>query len=604
MSVETRLQELCELIPSYAQSYYDGKAEISDEEFDALVDELREIDPENKILTSVGWGAKTKTTWGHLTERSHTFTVTGLSKVKSSDLADMNSHLTGKLISSKLDGISAVVYYENGNFLYVLTRGDGRTGLDITSNLTHLIGTDIPKTLEDKSVSWVRGELVIRKEVAEKSNYSNARNMVAGLANSKEVSEYHKEIHFRAYDYSGGVSSSKFDELRALGFKTPRYSNLDSVDYESVKTKFDYTKFEDAKNYPFLTDGIVVNSYGASQDHYAIKYPNEVKEVKVLGVEINCSELGNLIPVILIEPTYIDGVTISRTSGFNFESIKQAQIGPGAIIKLKRANEVIPHWEGTVKSGEYFEPTEWEGQPTYWKGVHLRADLDKTANIIYSLIACKTPKGFARAKINDLITAYNLTSFSDIKYLPEKINTKPLKEVFSPAFIYMAMETVVSMINGWTISEILSSCQLPNVGDVACSMLEEHYLDNEQAFYYEVMNDRLPDLNYPTYLVKESLEKHLATLQAVVGSGIRIIKGKAKEETSTDAIPVCVTGKLSVSRGEFFKRNAGKVVEVDIKKAKYLITDNPNSGSSKNKTAQKLGIEILSEEQFYEKFGN
>lgn len=602
MSVETRLQELCELIPSYAQSYYDGKAEISDEEFDALVDELREIDPENKILTSVGWGAKTKTTWGHLTERSHTFTVTGLSKVKSSDLADMNSHLTGKLISSKLDGISAVVYYENGNFLYVLTRGDGRTGLDITSNLTHLIGTDIPKTLEDKSVSWVRGELVIRKEVAEKSNYSNARNMVAGLANSKEVSEYHKEIHFRAYDYSGGVSSSKFDELRALGFKTPRYSNLDSVDYESVKTKFDYTKFEDAKNYPFLTDGIVVNSYGASQDHYAIKYPNEVKEVKVLGVEINCSELGNLIPVILIEPTYIDGVTISRTSGFNFESIKQAQIGPGAIIKLKRANEVIPHWEGTVKSGEYFEPTKWEGKPTYWKGVHLKVDLDKTESTIRTLISYKTPKGFAGAKINDLITAYNLTSFEELKKLPEKVNAKPLKEVFSPAFVYMAMETVLGIIDGWTISEILLSAKIDGVGDVACSMLEEYYLGEEDQFVSDVANSMFPNLDYPTYLVMEGLNKNAKYLAKIV-SNVRIKKGKVKEETPLDAIPVCVTGKLSVSRGEFFKRNAGKVVEVDIKKAKYLITDNPNSGSSKNKTAQKLGIEILSEEQFYEKFG-
>ena len=110
-------------------------------------------------------------------------------------------------------------------------------------------------------------------------------------------------------------------------------------------------------------------------------------------------------------------------------------------------------------------------------------------------------------------------------------------------------------------------------------------------------------MNYPTYLVKESLEKHLATLQAVVGSGIRIIKGKAKAEVSSDIIPVCVTGKLSVSRDEFFKKNADKIVEVDIKKAKYLVTDNPNSGSSKNKTSQKLGIEILSEEQFYERFG-
>ena len=602
MSVETRLQELCELIPAYAQSYYDGKAEISDEEFDALVDELRELDPENKILTSTGWGAKTKTSWGHLEERSHTFTVTGLSKVKSSDIPDMDKHLTGTLISSKLDGISAVVYYDNGNFKYVLTRGDGRTGLDITSNIAHLIGTDIPKVLEDKSITWVRGELVIRKEVAENSNYSNARNMVAGLANSKEVSEYHKEIHFRAYDYSNGSTNNKFEELRTLGFKTPRYANLIDKLYSEVKENFDYTRFDSAKEYPFLTDGIVVNSYGSVQDHYAIKYPNEVKEVKVVGVEINCSELGNLIPVIVIEPTYIDGVTISRTSGFNFESIKNAQIGPGAIIKLKRANEVIPHWEGTVKSGEYFEPTEWEGKPTYWKGVNLRVDLDKTQSTIRTLISYKTPKGFAGAKINDLITTYNLTSFEELKKLPEKVEAKPLKEVFSPAFVYMAIDTVVSMIDGWTISEILSSAKIEGVGDVACSMLEEHYLGNEEAFYYEVVNERLPNLDYPTYLVMEGLNKNAKYLAEIV-SNVRIKKGKVKEETPADAIPVCVTGKLSISRGEFFKRNAGKVVEVDIKKAKYLITDNPNSGSSKNKTAQKLGIEILSEEQFYEKFG-
>ena len=159
------------------------------------------------------------------------------------------------------------------------------------------------------------------------------------------------------------------------------------------------------------------------------------------------------------------------------------------------------------------------------------------------------------------------------------------------------------MIDGWTISEILLSAKIDGVGDVACSMLEEHYLGNEEAFYYEVVNERLPNLDYPTYLVMEGLNKNAKYLAEIV-SNVRIKKGKAKEETPADAIPVCVTGKLSISRGEFFKRNAGKVVEVDIKKAKYLITDNPNSGSSKNKTAQKLGIEILSEEQFYEKFGN
>ena len=602
MSVETRLQELCTLIPSYAQSYYDGEPEISDEEFDALVDELREIDPENEILTSVGWGAKTKTSWGHLEERRHSFHVKGLGKEKSQDIYDMDSYLKGACISTKLDGISAVAYYSQGNLQYVLTRGDGFTGLDISDNLKNCNG--LLKTIPDSTISWVRGELVIPKEIAENSNYSNARNMVAGLANSKEVTDYHKHINFLAYSYcSDGVEvigKEKFEKLEDLCFNTPCYCQLSGdKKYSDIQHWFDYTTFEKAKSYPFLSDGIVVEQ---GDRIWAIKYPNEVKEVKVTGVEINCSDLGNLIPVICIEPTYIDGVTITRTSGFNFKAIKDAQIGPGAIIKLKQANEVIPHWEGTVKSGDYSEPTEWEGQPTYWKGVNLRVDLDKTKVIIYSLIACKAPKGFARAKILDLITAYSLNTFTDLSELPKGVNNKPLKEVFSPAFISMAEETVRGMAEGWTISEIISSCQIPNVGDVACSMLEEYYTGNERVFYTDVAEGIIPDLDYPTYLVPEGLKNNAKTLSSLL-SYIKVRVAKAKSKPSSELIPVCVTGKLSVSRGEFFKKNADKIVEVDIKKAKYLITDNPNSGSSKNKTAQKLGIEILSEEQFYEKFG-
>lgn len=584
------IQELEKLIIEASNAYYHTEYPImSDEEFDSLVLQLKSLDPNNVILTTPNWGSSVNNR--HLIERDHTFLVGGLPKYKSVDF-NLNDLPEDTLLTSKLDGISAVAYYSGGKLKYVLTRNDGKTGFDITDKVQY---AKIPKTVPDSSLTWVRGELVLKVGTAEKYGKSNERNMVAGLANSVDLTLAHKEIEFIAYDCNFGKSIHTLALLNMLGFDVVRLALISkTVNYSKVEHIFDYSAFD--IDYPYLIDGVVVTN--PEGDSVAVKYPNRKYKAVVVKVHNQISDRGRVIPVIEIEPIKIDGVTVTYCTGHNYQHIKNLQIGKGAIVEISRSNEVIPYLNGVIEKGEYEEPYIIDNKLAYWEGVHLFVETDKLKSSIYALINFKSPKGLAQSRINQFINYFGIKEYNDLaNLLNTGLNQDDLIAEFG-AFSKHINELLENMKKGWTISEMLKSTFSRGLGDVASLSIQDQYSSDFDLLLVDLQTiGNLPEnIKVPTKTVREGISENLDLIVNLLSSQLPKLVEKLKVKEGL--IPICLTGKLSAPRSKLLEEWKDVAFEVDIGKAQYLITDNPNSGSSKNKKAEKLGIKVLTESEF------
>ena len=591
-------KELRDLVTKAATAYYNSDLPImSDEEFDALVAELAERG--DSLATETSFGADLEST--HLEKMLHGFpqynmplTVSGLSKVRYRTLmewTDNESIAKQGILSSKLDGISAVAYYEDGKLQRVLTRGDGHSGLNIINNLPSDIFPQYLETDDEEFLGpiWVRGEVVVRLGSHTEHGYSTERNMAAGLANTKEPTELNKLLRFVAYDTSlDGNYAEKLDWLSKLGFEVVKHYKYDLDDTKSIAMIDDllnYSTHDVASRY--LVDGVVYRSLD-NEDSYAIKFFTKLYETEVVKVHYQLSDKGRLIPVIQYNPVTIDGTVCTFCSGFNFKQILDNGIGPGAIIKVTKANEVIPHWAETVKSAEVEYPTYIS---YYTDGVHLRvakSEADYLHVSLLNLMRLKAPLGLAGAGVDYIINQLqvdNLAKFRDAAPILD-----PQGKI---QMLYNQL--VANKDKGFTLQELIESLNLDGVGWTNAKHLAE-FFHNEPEHLLEATAediDSVPGLNTPA---RESIKSYLELIKQLIQVGFKVAYPQVEKPVK---FKVALTGKLSKPRNKLLEDWAPYgVKEVAIGECQYLITDNPEGDSSKLKSARAKKIKILSETDF------
>jgi DNA ligase (NAD+) len=350
------ITELENLVKKHNSLYWDLNApEISDIEFDALVEQLRALSPTSPVLSSLG---ENFAELGN--EVSHAKPMLSLDKCYTEeDLIKWSKSFSSIVYTPKIDGMACSIKYENGILVQGATRGDGSKGEDITQNIINIV----PKRIAITQSIEVRGELYmpISTFQSQKDLFANPRNAVAGIIKRKENSDS-SSIKFLAYDLIGAdldLFSDKLNTLANLGFTIPPFTVL-TKDLQSGYDQILSTK--DSLDYEL--DGVVYRANsnkeyenaGYTSHHpkgaIAYKFQGEFGTTKLLNVEWQISRSGILTPVAIVQPVKLSGAMVGRITLHHAGMIKTKGLSLNADVLAIRRGGVIPHLEKVITAGD------------------------------------------------------------------------------------------------------------------------------------------------------------------------------------------------------------------------------------------------------------
>lgn len=646
-------EELEAQILYYSTKYYEGNPEISDEQFDMLVDKLRLLDPKSKVLQT-GWGFEVN---GDKVKHKYSH-IGSLDKTKSYE--DIPERFINRTIyiSPKLDGLSAVAYYENGILVRGITRGNGEYGKDITNKLLNILDNQI---FDKTFTGAVRGELIINesnwKILQQKYNNLIApRNFAAGIINRKDLDDDIQYVDMVVYKVVGQENKQTFFTKREdmLQWLKANFKHCIPIYYYPVLNKsswetYHLSTFNDFKKLGYGLDGLVLTSpdivydnisNGYIFDEIAFKFPAESTTTVIKNIEWELSRTQRLVPVAVIEPVELSGAIVERATCNNAKWVQDMELGKGAEIEICRSNEVIPQILSVLQPYEVSLPTKCPmcGQDLVWEGVDLKCNNSNCANIKLSDLQqwCENvgktdglqwtlmKQYLDMYGINDIDTLYAKQDFvwQDLNTRKLSITEHKVKDFFEALYFKQ-----VSMENA------LVGLNIPRLGEKTAKILSAHFDLVYQLLLLSIMpiysgvTVKLGENNKPTIFGSDNDWVELRLLELVKEattetilcnihkfSVLRYLFNEDYSNTrivytrpTTDITYVAVTGALySMKRKDFEKYIAkyGYELSSSIKKCKYLITNTPDSGSSKNKDAQKYGIEIITEQEFLNMLNN
>ena len=636
-SMQKKILGLSAEIKDAAQKYYeDGSSPLTDSEFDAKVDELRELDPDADVL-SVGWGYDINADSTPGEKVAHRYGVVG-SLDKCHNWKELGSDFQWRSLAAslKLDGISIALYYKKGKLQQALTRGDGSTGIDVTPKILK-IEPKLKQLDTDKEFTGaVRGEIVMSFAAFNAyakiySEAKNPRNTTAGLINAKEVSDDLKYLSIIVYTVIGDeCNRTAFNRvnnmvswLRAHFPAVAPYKVLGEMKSTDLQDAMEALKDEWYGTYP--ADGIVLNQLGTVRDGNnityiakAFKFKAESKVTEVIDVEWSLSKTHYLIPRVHVAPVELSGTTVEYCTGFNAQYIRDNSIGSGAKVEITKSGEIIPYILRVVEPSTSAIPTKCPdcGTMLEWSGVHIQCPNSECSNAqrqdlsiwIESLAPVDGLKDAIKFKFIEELYGSDVTIESLMADPPSSTN-------WGRSGHKQLMAQMFTKLFGWDGNSIqlvdaIKACNIPRFGDVTAAKLAQYPRIVESFLsdnYLETACDSDTCEKLYSYIGvanTEMLYKNTAKLRRLKLIQDRI-SWKAAKAISGDAHKVVITGKLSVPRAQFVKELAehGFVVKEDIGKNTFaLITDNPNGTSAKNKAAITYGIPKLSEAQFREKY--
>ena len=392
-SVEDRMKRLIEILNNARYKYYASDTDestLTDKQYNAYLYELSVLEKASGIKLP---GSPTELVGYDEPEAKIEHYKPVLSLKDTKDVDELLRFLDGEdgILSWKLDGMSIVIYYEDGHMILALSRGNGRMGKDLTKNVQMM--SEIPIDIPAKGKLIVRGEGVISlsdfhklKQTEEGEHYKNPRNLAAGLINrTRTPSLLMKSVMFVAHsiilseETDGHIlhRHEQLEYLKHLGFDVVHHTLVKNY---TLKSKIDeYTFDVDFFNYP--VDGLVLEidhikrgeERGYTNSHpkhsMAFKWPDASAVTTVIGMEWSVKpETGYITPIVLLEPVELDGTTVKRANLHNVKVFKDLALGVGDKVKVYKANKIIPVIEENLtRSNTFTHPIFCPacGKPTY-----------------------------------------------------------------------------------------------------------------------------------------------------------------------------------------------------------------------------------------------
>lgn len=643
-SLIARMKELVEKLNAAGKAYYQEAREImSNLEYDALYDELLELEKETGTVLAdsptihVGYEVLTE-----LPKEQHESPMLSLDKTK--DVEELRSFLGSQkaLLSWKLDGLTIVLTYEEGKLQKAVTRGNGVVGEVITNNAR--VFKNIPLQIPYRGKLVLRGEAIITYSDFEKINasiedvdarYKNPRNLCSGSVRqlNNEITA-HRNVRFYAF---GLVSAQgvEFNNSRLQQFLWLQQQGFEVVEYkmvtaESLDEAMEYFKIQVEKN-DFPSDGLVAlyddiaygDALGATakfpRNSYAFKWADEMRETVLQEIEWSPSRTGLINPVAIFEPVELEGTTVSRASVHNVSILKEMQLGIGDRIKVYKANMIIPQIaENLTRSGRLDVPAVC---PACGKETKIKRENDVEVLICpnpdcqakrikaFSLFVSRDAMnidGLSEATLEKFIGKGFIHDFGDIFEIEKHKEEIVEMEGFGSKSFENLLESL-KKASHTTLAKVIFSLGIPNIGLANAKMICRHFQDDiDQILHAD--REELEAIDGVGGVIAQSLidyfaeEKNREQLKHLM-KHLQIEKEEIAGESSIKGMNFVITGSLSYyeNRGklkELIESLGGKVTGTVTKKTNYLINNDTASGSSKNKKARELGIPVISEEEF------
>ncbi|MBE6015345.1 MAG: NAD-dependent DNA ligase LigA [Lachnospiraceae bacterium] len=638
-----RIKELVEKLNEASRTYYQGTDEImSNYEYDKLYDELVALEQETGIVLAdsptmhVGYEVVS-----NLEKERHEKRMLSLDKTK--DVEVLREFIKGQksILSWKMDGLTVVLTYRDGELFKAVTRGNGEVGEVITPNAKAF--KNVPLKIPYKGELIIRGEAIItyedfkriNDEIPEESDkYKNPRNLCSGSVRQLN-SEITAKRSVRMYVFSlvkaEGVDfansrSAQFDWLKTQGFDVVEHKY---TDYDHLAE--DIAEFEERiPSNAFPTDGLVVLfddiAYGESlgttakypKDSMAFKWADEIKETKLREVIWSASRTGLLNPIAVFDTVDLEGTNVSRASVHNVSIVKELALGIGDTITVYKANMIIPQIaENLTRSGSLEFP---KICPVCGGTAEIKA-INEVESLYCTNPECpaKQIKSFSLMVSRDALNIEGLSEATLEKFIDAGI-VKDLPDLFDlqshrDAIVNMegfgekSYDNLIRETNKakkTTLPKLIYGLGIANVGLSTAKLICREYQGDGQALL-DADIERLSSIDkvgpviagsFVDYFKDEHNRQRFEKLLSLLE-----IEEEVREGNGFEGMTFVITGNME----HFDNRNAlkdyieargGKVSGSVSAKTTYLINNDTTSGSSKNKKAKELGIPIISEEDF------
>lgn len=644
MDKQARMKKLVEVLNQASKAYYQEDRELfSNKEYDELYDELQALEAETGIVMSqsptqnVGYEVLSE-----LEKETHESPMLSLDKTKSPEaLRDWLGEKEG-LLSWKMDGLTVVLTYRDGVLQKAVTRGNGVVGEVITNNAR--VFKNIPLKISFKGRLVLRGEAIITYSDFEKINetigdadakYKNPRNLCSG-----SVRQLNNEItakrNVRFYAFSlVSAEGVDFRNSREVQFRWLNEQGFEVVEYRKVTAEtldeaMDYFA-EAVTTNDFPSDGLVALyddiAYGESlgttakfpRNAMAFKWADEMRDTRLLEIEWSPSRTGLINPVAIFEPVELEGTTVSRASVHNISIMKELKLGIGDTIRVYKANMIIPQIaENLTGSGNAPIPHTCPacGQETVVKKENdveclfcvnpgCPAKKIKSFGLFTSRDAMNID-GLSEATLEKFIARGFIHDFGDIFEISRYKDEIVEMEGFGQKSYDNLMESL-ERAKETTLPRVIYSLGIANIGLANAKVICRHF-DNDLDRIRHASLEEVSDIdtigpviagNLVAYFKDEDNNRRLDHLMRF----LHIQEDSPKQEQIFEGMNFVITGSLvhfgnRSEAKELIESLGGKVTGSVTKKTNYLINNDIQSNSSKNKKARELGIPILSEEDF------
>ncbi|EEU03652.1 DNA ligase (NAD+) [Eubacterium saphenum ATCC 49989] len=642
----TRMNELIDILSKANKAYYSDANEImSNREYDELYDELQALEEESGIVlaasptVNVGYEASSS-----LEKMAHEKKMLSLNKTKSVDeLVEWLGEQEG-LLSPKLDGLTVVITYDEGSLKLAVTRGDGVEGEVITKNAKTFIG--IPLKIPYAGRLVLRGEAYItygdfnklNEEIDDAAKYKNPRNLCSGSVRNLDPSiTKERRVRFKVFSMLGGIEhgfNKKRECMKWLGDIGFDVVHTEMVTGENLKDTMN-SLMEELQNGDIPVDGLVLtyddiktcNLLGETakypKDSIAFKWSDELYDTELTGVEWNTSRTGLVNPVAVFSPVEISGTTVKRAALHNLDILDGLALGKGDKIRVYKANMIIPQvYENITRSGNIEYP---KVCPVCGCGLKLETEGARVLRCVNDDCPAKNAKrivhfagksginikGISEKTIEKLIATgiiRNEVDLLDIEnYKDEILKLDGFKE--------KSFENLKKAIDGaktMTLQRFISAMAFTGIGYTNAGKIAAA-LGFDVMKLFELTPEKINNIEGLGEVLTESFMAELSDENMKRRMREIIKRCKFKEITRTrndevDGKKFVITGNVNIFKNrddlkQKIEISGGQVVSSVSSNTDFLINNDRESTSSKNKKAKELGIAIISEKDIAEMLG-